>query len=185
MAQPSKTADALIPSSPAPNSGPAASDGLADLYRRYADWLRALLRRRYGADAEDLVQETYIRIAPYHAASKVRHPQALLLRIADNLARDRLRREAKDRRIRALLEEAAVGLAPAAQANQLEALLFKQVLLGLAPIYRDVMILSRFSGLTNREIAERLGLSVKTVEWRLTKAVALCVQQTSDTASGP
>ncbi len=38
---------------------------------------------------------------------------------------------------------------------------------------RTVLILSRFTNLTYREIAEMLGISVKTVEWHLTRAFTL------------
>ncbi len=33
------------------------------LYRRYSSWLEARLRRRYGADAEDIVQDAWLKIA--------------------------------------------------------------------------------------------------------------------------
>lgn len=39
--------------------------------------------------------------------------------------------------------------------------------------YRQTFILSRFSGLTNKEIAEKLGLSVRTVESYMTSALKI------------
>ena len=160
---------------------PAAEDvDLAGLYRRYAGWLRALLRRRYGPETEHLVQETYIRLAPFHAANEIRHPQALLARVADNLARNELRAEACRRRLAARLEQDAAPVGDAHAPDQLEALLFKQVVLALPPLFRDVIVLSRFTGLTNAQIAARLGVPVKTVEWRLARALALCAQRLAD-----
>ncbi|KQW67045.1 hypothetical protein ASE17_20475 [Phenylobacterium sp. Root77] len=153
---------------------------LATLFQLHARWLRALMLRHYDIDADDVVQETYIRLAPFHAANEIRHPQALLARVAHNLARNKLRAEANRRRITSALER-QYDLAGGADApDQLEALLFKQAILSLPPIFRDVMVLSRFTGLSNTQVAERLGVSVKTVEWRLTRALALCAKQLED-----
>lgn len=137
-------------------------------YRRHGDWLVAFLRRRFGAqDAEDLAQETYLRAV----ASGVvpRHPRALLARIAMNAGRDMLRRRA----VRPMLvrEDAALGVDGAAQA---EIVLLKQVIMALPPKLQEVFVLSRFAGLTYEEIAHRCGISVKTVEGRMTKALAMC-----------
>lgn len=180
MTQQSDIVNALAVAEDERRADAAAAEALGELYRRYAGWLRALLRRRYGADADDLVQETYIRIAPYHATQEIRHPQALLMRIASNLARNQLRRESNGRRLNALLVEERIHVGHAVAPDQFEALLFKQIVLELPMIYRDVMILSRFSGLTNDEIARSLGLSIKTVEWRISRAVALCAKRTSE-----
>lgn len=145
--------------------------GLADLYRRYSTWLTARVARRFGVDlAEDLAQETWLRIAPYQARGDIRHPKALLLRIASNLAIDAGRRSG---RRDAPLDEDALN-SPAEPASQAEMLLLKQVILSLPQPLRDVFVLSRFACLTYDQIGERLGISTKTVEWRMTKALAHC-----------
>ena len=78
--------------------GAEGRDGLNRLYRQYASWLGRRLRARVGAEAAaDVVQETYIRAAPY-AVADIRHPKAFLLRIAMNLLRDESRREARTKR---------------------------------------------------------------------------------------
>ncbi|OJU10321.1 MAG: hypothetical protein BGN86_15505 [Caulobacterales bacterium 68-7] len=156
-------------------------EAMDDLYRRHAAWLGDRLRRRFGpmleADAEDLVQETYVKLAP-HQASLVRRPRALLMRVASNLAKDLLRRRA----VRSRHAE-TVGLDPEAGKTRDDAaglLAAKDVILSLPADYRDVFILSRFHRLTYEEIAERCGISVKSVEWRLQKAIAHCAKRLKD-----
>jgi RNA polymerase sigma-70 factor (ECF subfamily) len=162
-----------------------APQPLDALYRRYADWLSGALRRRFGpaiaAIAEDIVQETYIRAVPYQAAGGIRHPRAFLMRVASNITRDHLRRE---RRGQTASAAALIGAEATAEVHQtseqMAALQLKQTILALPDPYRDVFVLSRFGGLTYDEIAHHCGLSVKTVEWRMKKALALCAQRLQD-----
>lgn len=155
---------------------PDAPLSLEGLYGRYAKWFRARLIRRYGAqDAEDLAQEAWLRIAPYQAAQSVRHPRALLLRIAANLMADRkARRFHRERYAREVSGTEGFAQEPASQADEV---LARQLVLGLPEPLRDVFVLSRFGGLTNVQIAEQLGISPKTVEWRMTRALAHCAAQ--------
>lgn len=142
---------------------------LSGLYRRYAAWLHARLQTRFGADAaDDLVQEAYIRLAPYRA-EEIRSPKALLLRIASNLALDGLAREGVRRRY----QQSAT---PAAEAfdSPHETLLLKQIIHAMPEKDREVFLLSRFGGLTQPQIASRLGVAVKTVEWRMARALKHC-----------
>ena len=159
--------------------------GLDALYRRYSAWLDGALRRRFGPAiapfAEDVVQETYVRVAPYQAAGVIRHPRAFLLRVASNITRDHLRLEKR----RLAASGAAVPAEPLVAeghqgAEQMAALQLKEIILSLPAPYRDVLVLSRFGGLTYEEIAHHCGLSVKTVEWRMKKALAFCAARLLD-----
>lgn len=148
----------------------------AAFYRRYADWLRVRLIRRYGAqDAEDIIQETWLRVAPYGGGDGIRHPKALLLRIASNLAADSFgRRRRRERYSKDVVETVGWDVEMPSQTDEV---LAKQIVLGLPQPLRDVFVLSRFGGLSNSQIAEQLGISPKTVEWRMTKALAHCAAQ--------
>lgn len=156
----------------------ASLDGL---YRRYAGWLKRALHRRFGRavaeTAEDLVQEAYLRIAPHQAAGTVRAPRALLLHVASNLARDQLRRTARSGGVPALIEDVAEREEHGVPSSQDEAVLLHQIVSALPPPLKDVFVLSRFAGMTNQDIADRCGLSVKTVEWRMTRALAFVALQ--------
>lgn len=152
----------------------AADVWIGDLYRRHAGWLARRLRRRFGDEADDFAQEAWRRlIASYGDAGLIRHPRALLLRIATNTGLDS-RRSATRRSA----GEAAREAAEAADASSQDAaVLLEQIILGLPEPLRDVFVLSRFGGLSNAQIAERLGISPKTVEWRMTRALAHCAAQ--------
>lgn len=163
--------------SPEP-SQPETGSSVEGLYRLYSGWLGRVLSARLRTtpvEVDDLVQETYVRVARYPSADAARHPKALLMRIAVNLARDHMRRNV----VRGGL---AVELEPgenpqnvvALDADQHHLLELKRIILRLPPIYRDVFVLSRFTGLTYEEIASHIGISVKTVEWRMSKALAMC-----------
>lgn len=145
--------------------GGAHSISLAELYCRHADWLAGRLRRLGVTGVDDVVQETYLRIAPYQARGEVRHPKSLLLRIATNLVAEEGRRSQRQRRNGA-------STTPWSDApSQVEAVLLKQLILKLPQPERDIFMLSRFGGLTNEQIAGRLEVSVKTVERRITRAL--------------
>jgi RNA polymerase sigma factor (sigma-70 family) len=119
-----------------------------------------------------------MRLAP-HDPSEIQRPQALLMRVASNLAKDLLRRRAvRHRHLQTLQDGGSVNAMGAA--TPLEDLLTKEAILSIPEAYRDVFILSRFQGLTYEEIATRCGLSVKAVEWRLGKAIAHCVNRVQD-----
>ncbi|MDZ4372857.1 MAG: RNA polymerase sigma factor, partial [Phenylobacterium sp.] len=152
---------------------PDAAASLNGLYRRYSGWLGKRLRGRVGVDeAADVVQETYLRLAPY-LIEDIRHPKALLLRVALNLVRDERRRMAlRDRAM-----QGAIPIWVTAVDAPVDRLHLKQVLLTMPPLYRDVFVLSRFDGMTYPEIALAHGISLATVERRMAKAVEHCMAQ--------
>lgn len=145
-------------------------------FLREAEWLSRTLRHRFKMQgAEDIVQETYLRVA---GQTEVRSPRALLLRVAINIARDQLRRTiVRDRHASQASRAAYLLLSPADQA---EALLLKQIVLSLPAADREIFILSRFRGLTYDEISLHSGLSIKTVEWRMSRALAHCAKLLRD-----
>lgn len=107
-------------------------------------------------------------------AQAVEHPKAYLARTARNIVID----QARARRARGgaalALDDLDDASAPWVAPDQEAALLLKQVILGLPPLYRDVFILNRFVGLTYEQIAQRYGVTVKAVEYRMSRALALC-----------
>jgi RNA polymerase sigma-70 factor (ECF subfamily) len=151
-----------------------ADHGLHDLYRTYSSWLTARLRRRFGDETEDLVQEAWVRAAPYSRKGLIQHPKALLLKIVDNLVIDRARRRGPA----PLTDGDHLDADPLVDpASQIDLVLLKQIVLTMPPRLRDVFVLSRFAHLEYQEIGERLNIPVTTVQWRMTKALEYCAAQ--------
>lgn len=151
-----------------------------ELYRSHGSWLEGALRRRFGRAvteiAEDLVQETYLRLSLRAVSMAIERPRALLMRIASNLALDHLRRRSVGERALSRLSVQRPS-SPHGSAEPLAAVELNDVIFSLPEPLRDVFVLSRFGGLTYEEIADHVGLSVKTVEWRMSKALALCAER--------
>ena len=148
-------------------------DRLTALERHYGAWLRRTLRRRFGQnECDDLSQETWLRVASSKSLDGLRYPKAFLLRIAVNLACN-----ARRRRELACRAEAAASVHDRVDADQTDRLMLLETILSLPESVRDVFLLSRIDGLTNAQIADRLGISPKTVEGRMTRALAHCAAQ--------
>lgn len=144
-----------------------APNDLDEIYRRHSAWLRAFLRRRVGVEAaEDLVQETFVRTLL--ARSEIRDARAFLARVAVNATRNQHRQAAARPQ---LAPEGLQSASAATLPEQIDQLALKQAILSLPPRLRDVFLLSRFEGLTYDSIAELRGVSVKTVEKRMTQAL--------------
>ncbi len=166
------------------NEADRDTDDLEERFRRLSPWLERTLRFRYGGatDIEDIVQESFLRLAKYAPESRGLHPRALLLRIAGNLARDDHRRSRSRGRGHHMSIDApgfTDGLL-ATPADQHAQLAIKQAIMKLPQPLRDVFLLARFTPMTHAEIASRLGISTKTVEWRMSKAMALCLAELRD-----
>ncbi|QJU60086.1 sigma-70 family RNA polymerase sigma factor [Sphingomonas sp. AP4-R1] len=159
-----------------------SGSSLVDLYRQHGDWLRAAVARRLRispADADDIVQDAYLRIAR-QPDRQIDRPRALLSQIALNLFRDRRRREAvRSEHARSI----QASPPPPSNAELLEqdlALEMERLVLAMPEKMRDVFVLSRFRHMTNQAIADHLGVSIKTVEWRMSRALDFCVRRLRD-----
>jgi RNA polymerase sigma-70 factor (ECF subfamily) len=140
----------------------------------------ALARRLTGNrdQAADLVHDAYTRLFRDEAWRAIDHPPAYVLRMVRNLGIQRLRRTkiVNFASIANLdeLEQADAGPDPfdrMVARHELRRLV--NAIRELPARCRDVMILRRFEELPPREVAERLGLSLSTMEKRLARALVL------------
>ena len=149
------------------------------LYSDHRDWLFGWLRKslRCPQRADDISQDTFLRLLARPDLQAPREPRALLTTIAKGLLADQFRRSALER---AYLDELArapqSGHAnPEEQALLLESLREIDRLLGqLSSKARAAFLFNRLDGLGHAEIAERLGVSPSRVRQYLAQGLRQC-----------
>ncbi|HEY2749564.1 MAG TPA: RNA polymerase sigma factor [Polyangia bacterium] len=144
---------------------------VAELYP-HAQLLSRLARRWAGTDADDLVQETFVRaIAARHRYQSGSNGRAWLCRILHNLAISERRRAARAERLRARVIALQPDAAPAEpEPRPLDDADLVAALASLHPSERRILELAEIEELSYREIACALECPVGTVMSRLHRA---------------
>lgn len=158
-----------------------ASSALSAVAEAHYDELKSFVLRKVGcpAMAADIVQDMWLRLATAEPAEPVRNARAYLYRVAGNLAVDRLRQErVRGRHVTAgELPESVASPWPGAEqvvAAREELEILRAAVGDLPDKCRAVFVLYRGHGLTMRQIAASLGISEKTVEKHIAKAMVHC-----------
>lgn len=148
------------------------------LYQTHAHVLHGFARRRVGRqEAEDVVQDAYLHLLQQGMIATLDHPRAYLFRIAANLAVDSIRKA----RTRLRYAEDPIEFPGSMEADAtpeasleraLEIRRLQACVSELPARCREIFRLGLIEGLTHAEIAERLGVSVRTVDRHFVKAVA-------------
>lgn len=151
------------------------------LVERYHD-LRERLARRLGSTelASEALHEVYLRLGRTDTPGAVASPRAYLFKAAYNLATDRRRSER--RRARHAVSDADVMLdIPDGQPGpdgiveaRIELAALARALLALPPRQRAILIAARYQQLPRAEIARRFGISRRTVQFELQRALEAC-----------
>lgn len=162
--------------------GPAAPSVVAAWFARYRRELGRFLRRHVHdeGEVEDCVQETFLRVWNQEARGLLNsETQGLLFTTALNVARDRHRR----RSVRQadghepLDEDDAAGEQADTESRlhwQQALRRLEQSLAELRPSTRSVFLLHHLEHLSYAEIAQRLGVTTRTVEREMARALAHC-----------
>jgi RNA polymerase sigma factor (sigma-70 family) len=146
------------------------------LTKRYADLKRRLTRILRNSElADDAMQDTWLRLKnDGENNADIKSPQAYLLRMAANAAMDIRRRHGQSlphEDIAELMEIADAAPGPEQVAGaRVELDLMVELLNRLPARQREVMVLVRLEELPQKEVAKRLGVSLRTVELDLKRA---------------
>ncbi|WP_236214733.1 sigma-70 family RNA polymerase sigma factor [Metapseudomonas otitidis] len=159
----------------------ASSLSIQALYSEHHGWLKAWLRSKLGnaADAADLAQDTFLRLLGKGEALELHTPRAFLRTVARGLVIDHWRREELERAYREALAQVPEAEAPSPETRELVLELLEQVaalLDRLKPKVRTAFLLAQCEGLSHREVAERMGISLRSVERYVADALFHCYQ---------
>lgn len=140
--------------------------------------LRAWLRRNRvaGLDIDDIVQETYARLAAMDSVAEVRDPRTYTFQTAHSVILTHVRR-ARIVSIRAAVdvdELDATGYELSLERewegrDELQRL--GEVIDALPDKCREVFVLRRVEGLSQREVSQRLGLAESTIEKHMARGI--------------
>lgn len=149
------------------------------LYRQHSAWLRSWLYNRLNnsADAADLAQDAFVRVMQRRVVNQLEQPRAYLRTVARGLVIDLWRHREIERAWLETLAELPEQYTPSAETSvlALEALVaVDRMLDALRPVVREAFLLAQLEGLKCPAIAERMGVSVSSVERYLAQALRHC-----------
>lgn len=166
--------------------------GVPPLETEHAQWfatevqphgcaLRSWLLARFPTlpDVDDLVQESMVRLIRAREAGPVGSARALLFTAARNLALDAVRRQRVVNFEPITEDTSSFVLADSTDvvetvSKQQELELLTRAIQSLPGRCREVFTLRTAYGLTQRQIADKLGVSLSTVEKQFAQGIRLC-----------
>lgn len=158
-------------------------EGVASIYLKCRSALARTVRRIVRPhDVEDILQEAFMRSFEAEGREPIHDARAFLLRTARNLALDHVSRAAY--RTSDPLEGvdetrlAEDAVSPEARLDsERRFLAFCEAVGSLPEQCRRVFVLKKVYGLSQGEIAERLGIAQSTVEKHIAKGLQLCFER--------
>ncbi len=151
--------------------------------RPHEPMLRAWLASRFPElrDVDDILQEAYTRVLAARAGRELQSPKAFLFATARNLACDQFRRTPGATHVPlgdgegfSVLDETADIVEAVARNQEIE--LMTEAIQALPDRCRQVLTLRNVYGLSQKEIAAQMGISVSTVEVQITAGIKRCTE---------
>jgi len=142
-------------------------------------YLRRFIKSREAAD--DLAQEAFLRAFAAESGQVIEQPKAFLFKVARNLALNELARQSSaameplgDFEGQAVLEDSSQAAVEDVVDSRERIRLLARAIAALPPQCAKVFILRKMQGLSQKEIAARLNISVRTVENHVALGLSRC-----------
>lgn len=157
---------------------------ITDIYVGFRSRLLAVVRRivKDSGDAEDIIQETYIKVLNASKETEIHNPEGLLTHTARNLAlnhinlaRNKFDIQLVEDRDSTVINNSADLDVIVGSKERLEHL--GHVINRLPDKCRQVFIFKRVYGLSHKEISAKMGISTKTIENHVSRGLRECVEK--------
>ncbi|MEM1434911.1 MAG: RNA polymerase sigma factor [Pseudomonadota bacterium] len=159
---------------------------MSEIYRvfnQHKDALRRVIRRHSGPgqDPDELLQESFMRAFAAELKRRVENPRAFLFQVARNTALAELRRfkngpidETADFSESVLLAEGASDDTAEVVDSRRKLRVFTEAVAQLPPKCRQAFLLRRVDGLSFKQIANRMDISVSAAEKHVALGLTRC-----------
>jgi RNA polymerase sigma factor (sigma-70 family) len=143
--------------------------------------LKSYLSRFFHSrhDIDDVLQDAYVRAVQAEKVEKIQTPKAFLYKICKNLAINHHTRAAQ--RLTDYIEDfddLEVTYSTVSMDDQLEQenrfVQFCEAVKCLPPQCRRAFVLKKVYGLSSKEVAQRLGITISTVDKHLARGLVIC-----------
>lgn len=159
---------------------------LALLTENYGELVKRLSQRLGGAaDANDIVQDAFLKLQRASTDQIIENPRSYLFRVADNLAIDHIR--SRTAQARQLEQDGQVHLIASGEPSPERIVDYRQRLARLQEVIaelpakqREAFLMHKVDGLSHAEVAQVMGISKSGVEKLITKALARCRDRLDD-----
>ncbi|NRN28165.1 ferric citrate uptake sigma factor FecI [Photorhabdus heterorhabditis] len=153
---------------------------IESFYGAHHGWLQNWLTRKLQSsfDADDVAQDTFLRVITNDSLQTIRDPKSFLCTIAKRVMIDLFRRNALEKAYLELLAQQSEALMPSPEIRQCQLETLQQIdqmIDGLSSKTRQAFLLSQLENLTYSDIAARLNVSVSSVKKYMAKATEHCL----------
>ncbi len=167
------------------------SSSVDRLFMEHRSTLRYFLinRLRNATEAEDLLQDIYLKLRKMKEGTELRNPRAFLFTLAANLATTHFHRKQRMQELAQFEEEFGTGqdkvidffiVQPSQESHAFSRQWYRGFMDAIALLptkRRRIFIMHRVEHKSYRDIALELGISIKMVEKQMTKALSHCRKQ--------